>query len=110
MSGAVSKTYVDADFTGGLSAPFPINWRGGPVALELTVNSGTPNLDIESTNVDLNSGEVAASTDWVVDNTASAGITASKWITFNAMPRFIRLKLNSGSTISVTIRTTQSDV
>ena len=80
------------------TTPKAIDWRGGVGALEIIV-TGTINFDIQSTNADLNAGETAQ---WLVDSTETTGITASKWVTFNASPRFIRIYVNSitpGATI-----------
>lgn len=71
--------------------PKALNWRGGVGALEIIV-TGTINFDLQSTNADLNAGETAQ---WLVDSSSNAGITASKWITFNGNPRFIRIYVNS---------------
>jgi hypothetical protein len=71
--------------------PKALNWRGGVGALEIIV-TGTINFDLQSTNADLNAGETAQ---WLVDSSGNAGITASKWITFNGNPRFIRIYVNS---------------
>lgn len=81
------------------TAPKALNWRGGVGALEIIV-TGTINFDIQSTGADLNSGETAQ---WLVDSTETTGITASKWITFNANPRFIRIYVNS-ITAGATVR------
>ena len=71
--------------------PKALNWKGGVGALEIIV-TGTINFDLQSTNADLNAGETAQ---WLVDSSSNAGITASKWITFNGNPRFIRIYVNS---------------
>lgn len=71
--------------------PKALNWRGGVGALEIIV-TGTINFDLQSTNADLNEGDTAQ---WLVDSSSNAGITASKWITFNGNPRFIRIYVNS---------------
>jgi hypothetical protein len=97
-----NKTYVEADWSvGNVTAPYPLNWRGGPIGLQITV-TGTINFDLESSNSDLQNSTATAL--WLVDSTASTGVTASKWLTFNAIPRFIRLKVNSftaGATVSI---------
>ena len=77
----------------------PLNWRGGPGFLQVIV-TGTINFDLQSTNADLNDGETAQ---WLVDSAGSAGITASKFITFIANPRFIRIYTNS-ITAGATVR------
>lgn len=79
--------------------PKALNWRGGVGALEIIV-TGTINFDIQSTNADLNAGETAQ---WLADSSGSSGITASKWITFNGNPRFIRIYTNS-ITAGATVR------
>ena len=103
-----NKTYVEADWAAGdVTAPYPLNWRGGPIGLQITV-TGTIDFDIESSNSDLQNSTATAQ--WLVDNTDNAGITASGWRTFNAIPRFIRLNVNSfttGATVSIGI--TQTD-
>ena len=71
--------------------PKALDWKGGVGALKIIV-TGTINFDLQSTNADLNAGETAQ---WLVDSSGSAGITASKWVTFNANPRFIRIYVNS---------------
>jgi len=90
-----SKLYVEADWTTDtFTAPLPLNHRQAQLALEVVV-TGTVNFDIESTNADLQAGETAA---WLPDSTNSEGITTSKWLTFNSVPRFIRIQINSGGT------------
>lgn len=107
MGQQTSKTYVDADWSEGETAPLALNWRGGSTAVQVTV-TGTVNFDIESSNSDLNAGEAE---DWLVDVAGNAGVTASKFFTFNATPRFIRLKINSGGTsTSIAVKLVQSDV
>ncbi len=108
MGQQTSKTYVEADWSvGAATAPLAVNWRGGAVAVQITV-TGTVNFDIESTSSDLNNGEAA---DWLVDVSANAGVTASKFFTFNAPPRFVRFKINSGGTgATIAIKLVQSDV
>lgn len=71
--------------------PKALDWKGGVGALEIIV-TGAINFDLQSTNADLNAGETAQ---WLVDSTDTTGITASKWITFNGNPRFIRIYVNS---------------
>lgn len=103
-----NKLYVEDDWADGdVTSPYPLNWRGGPIGLQITV-TGTINFDIESSNSDLQNSTAAAQ--WLADSTESEGITASKWLTFNAIPRFIRLNVNSfttGATVSLGI--TQTD-
>jgi hypothetical protein len=104
-----NKTYVEADWDNDDDAtpPYALNWRGGPVGLQIAV-TGTIDFDIESSNGDLQNSTAAAA--WLPDSTNSEGITASKWLTFNAIPRFIRIKVNSfttGATVSFGI--TQTD-
>jgi len=107
MGQQTSKTYVEADWSGGETAPLALNWRGGDSAVQVTV-TGTVNFDIESSNSDLNAGE---SEDWLVDTSANAGVTASKFFTFNANPRFMRFKINSGGTgATIAVKLVQSDV
>lgn len=97
----VSKTYVEADWAvGDVTTPIALDWRSGPIACQITV-TGTINFDIQSTNSDLQAGEAA---DWLVDAAAVTGVTASKWVTFDPIPRFIRLDVNSfttGATVSL---------
>jgi len=81
------------------TTPKALDWRGGAGALEVIV-TGTVNFDIQSTNADLNAGDTAQ---WLVDSSNSTGITASKWLTFNANHRFIRIYVNS-ITAGATVR------
>lgn len=94
-----SKTYVATDWSGGQTLPLPMNHKAGPLALEVIV-TGTVTFDVQSTNSDLQADETA---NWLVDSSNSTGITASKWLTFNAVPRFIRLNITSGG-IGATIK------
>jgi len=72
----------------------PMDWRSGIGALEIVI-TGTINIDLDSSNSDIQNSTDSAS--WLVDTSTNAGVTASKWITFNANPRFIRVKANSYS-------------
>lgn len=96
-----NKTYVEADWSvGNVTAPIPLDWHSGRAALQVVV-TGTIQFDIQSSNSDLQAGATAQ---WLVDSTESENITASKWITFNAVPRFIRLNVDSftpGATVSL---------
>lgn len=71
-----------------------LDWRSGIGSLEIVI-TGTINIDLDSSNSDLQNSTDSAS--WFVDTSTNAGVTASKWITFNAIPRFIRVKANSYS-------------
>ena len=71
-----------------------LDWRSGIGSLEIVI-TGTINIDLDSSNSDLQNSTDSAS--WLVDTSTNAGVTASKWITFNANPRFIRVKANSYS-------------
>lgn len=71
-----------------------LDWRSGIGSLEIVI-TGTINIDLDSSNSDIQNSTDAAS--WLVDTSTNAGVTASKWITFNANPRFIRVKANSYS-------------
>lgn len=71
-----------------------LDWRSGIGSLEIVI-TGTINIDLDSSNSDLQNSTDSAS--WFVDTSTNAGVTASKWITFNANPRFIRVKANSYS-------------
>lgn len=104
----VSKTYVEADWAvGDVTSPLAMDWRCGAVACQITV-TGTINFDIQSTNSDLQAGETA---DWLVDSAAVTGVTASKWVTFNPVPRFIRIDVNSFTTgATVALKIVQSNV
>lgn len=103
----MKKTYVEADWSGGKTAPLALNWRGGEAAVQVTV-TGTVNFDIESCNSDLNAGDTA---NWLVDAAGNAGVTASKFFTFSAVPRFMRFKINSGGTgATITVELVQRDV
>ena len=87
-----SKLYVEADWASGQTSPLPLNHKQSTLALQVAV-TGTVTFDIQSTNSDLQAGESAS---WLVDSSNSTGITASKWITFNAVPRFIRINVTAG--------------
>ena len=103
----MKKAYVEADWSGGETEPLALNWRGGEAAVQVTI-TGTINVDIESSNSDLNSGDTA---NWLVDSSANAGVTASKFFTFNAAPRFMRFKVNSGGTgATITVELVNKDV
>jgi len=71
-----------------------LDWRSGIGSLEIVI-TGTINIDLDSSNSDIQNSTDSAS--WLVDTSTNAGVTASKWITFNANPRFIRVKANSYS-------------
>jgi hypothetical protein len=103
-----SKTYVEADWSvGNVTSPLAMDWRGGPVACQITI-TGTIDIDIQSSNSDLQAGQAG---DWLVDSATVTGVTASKWVTFNPVPRFIRLDVNSFTTgATVTLKLTQSNV
>lgn len=72
----------------------PMDWRSGVGALQLTI-TGTISVDLDSSNDDIQNSTAAVS--WLVDSTANTAVTASQWCTFNATPRFIRVKANSYS-------------
>lgn len=72
----------------------PLDWRCGVGSLEVVI-TGTINIDLDSSNSDIQNSTDAAL--WAVDTATNAGVTATKWITFNANPRFIRVKANSYS-------------
>ena len=97
---AFNTLYTDATLIAAAGTdPKALNWRGGVGALEIIV-TGTIDFDLQSTNADLNEGDTAQ---WLVDSTDTTGITASKWITFNGNPRFIRIYVNS-ITAGATVR------
>lgn len=97
---AFNTLYTDTTLIAATGTdPKALNWRGGVGALEIIV-TGTINFDLQSTNADLNEGYTAQ---WLVDSAGSTGITASKWITFNGNPRFIRIYTNS-ITAGATVR------
>lgn len=100
-----NKTFVEADWaTGNVTNPIPLDWPNGRAACQIVV-TGTIQFDIESSNSDLQMGATAQ---WLVDSTDSENITASKWIAFNAVPRFIRLNVDSFSSgATVTLNWTQ---
>lgn len=102
-----NKTFVEADWaSGNVTAPIPLDWHSGRAACQIVV-TGTIQFDIQSSNSDLQAG---ASADWLADSPESEDITASKWITFNAIPRFIRLNVDSfTSGATVTLNWTQQD-
>lgn len=74
--------------------PLALDWRSGVGALQLTI-TGTISVDLQSSNDDIQNS--TASVSWLVDSTANTAVTASQWCTFNATPRFIRIKANSYS-------------
>lgn len=85
-----------------------LNWRGGIGSLEIAI-TGTINIDLDSSNSDIQNSTDSAL--WAVDTAANAGVTASKWIIFNANPRFIRVRANSYSSgATVKLLYAQSDV
>lgn len=105
---AFNTLYTDVELI-ALSGTTPkaLDWRGGVGSLEVVV-TGTINFDIQSTNADLNAGETAQ---WLADSSNSTGITASKWLTFNGNPRFIRIYVNSlsaGATVRLLYAQTNS--
>lgn len=102
-----NKTYEEADWaSGNVTVPIPLDWHSGRAACQVVVK-GTIQFDIQSSNSDLQTGEAA---DWLADSTESEDITASKWLTFNAIPRFIRLNVDSfTSGATVTLNWTQQD-
>lgn len=100
-----NKTFVEADWSAGnVTRAIPLDWPNGRAALQVVV-TGTIQFDIQSSNSDLQAGATAQ---WLTDSTESENITASKWITFNAVPRFIRLNIDSFTTgATVTLNWTQ---
>ena len=102
-----NKTFVEADWaSGNVTNPVPLDWPGGRAACQIVV-TGTIQFDIQASNSDLQMG---ATSQWLADSTDSENITASKWITFNAIPRFIRLNVDSFSSgATVTLNWTQQD-
>lgn len=90
-----NKTFVEADWAdGNVTQPIPLDWPNGSAALQVVVD-GTISFDIQSSNSDLQMGEEG---DWLVDSADNENISASTWITFNAVPRFIRLNVDSFTT------------
>lgn len=77
-----------------LTPAIALDWRSGAGSCEIVI-TGTINIDLESSNSDIQNSTDAAL--WLVDTSTNSGVTASKWITFNANPRFIRVKANSYS-------------
>ena len=71
-----------------------MDWSSGVGALRLTI-TGTISVDLDSSNDDIQNS--TSSVSWLVDSTANTAVTASQWCTFNATPRFIRVKANSYS-------------
>lgn len=100
-----NKTFVEADWaSGNVTKAIPLDWPGGRAACQIVV-TGTIAFDIESSNSDLQMG---ATGQWLVDSTESENISASKWLTFNAVPRFIRLNVDSFTTgATITLNWTQ---
>lgn len=79
----------------------PMDWRAGMGGLEIVI-TGTISIDLDSSNSDIQNSTTAAL--WKVDTTTNAGVTATQWVTFNANPRFIRVKANSyssGATVAL---------
>lgn len=72
----------------------PMDWRAGVGSLLVTI-TGTISVDLQSSNTDINGTTTEPS--WLVDSAANTAFTASQWCTFNATPRFIRIKANSYS-------------
>ena len=103
-----TKTFAEPALAAGAGTPpIAFNHRSGKVALQIVV-SGTINFDVQSTNSDIQGG---ATPQWFADSSASQNISANIWLTFNAVPAFIRVYTNSitpGAT--VTINWTQEDV
>ena len=104
---ATNKTFTESSWAvGNVTAPIPLNHHGGRGALQLVV-TGTIQFDVQSSNSDL---QLGATGQWLADSTESENITASKWLTFNAVPRFIRLNVDSFTTgATVTVNYTQED-
>ena len=71
-----------------------LDWRAGVGGLEIVI-TGTINIDLDSSSSDIQNSTDSAL--WLVDTSTNAGVTASKWITFAATPRFVRVKANSYS-------------
>jgi len=103
----INKTYAEADWAvDNETDPLALNHRGSVGALQIII-TGTINIDIQASNSDLQAG---VSANWLVDSTETTGVTASKWITYSSVPRFIRLAINSFTTgATVTLNFTQSD-
>lgn len=103
-----NKTYTESDWSSGnVTAPIPLNFRGGVGALQVVV-TGTIQFDIQSSNSNIQAG---ATPSWLADSTEAENITASKWLRFSAVPRFIRLNVDSFTTgATVTLNWTQEDV
>ncbi len=88
-----SKSYVESDWSGtGSAPPLPLNHKLGVMAMQVVV-TGTVTFDIRSSNSDLNAGEADV---WTADSTETTGITATKWIRFNAVPRYVRIVVTAG--------------
>ena len=77
-----------------LTPAIPLDWHAAFAGLQIMI-TGTISIDLESSNSDLQNSTDAAL--WLVDTSSNAAVTASKWLTFDANPRFLRVKANSYS-------------
>ncbi len=104
---ATNKTFTESDWSvGSATPPIALNHHGGRGALQLVV-TGTIQFDLQSTNSDL---QLGATAQWLADSTDNENITASRWVRFDAVPRFIRLSVDSFTTgATVTVNYTQED-
>lgn len=84
----------------------PLNWRGGPGALRITVG-GTINYDLENTISDIQFEDIV----WFVDDAAQDDETASLTARWEVTSKAIRVKANSYSSgATLTLDYVQSDV
>lgn len=90
-----------------LMKPVAANWRGGEAGLQITV-TGTINYDLEQTNYDIQNSDTDPV--WFTDDVTHVGATDNLVVLFTVSPRFFRLKINSGSSITINLALVQSDV
>ena len=81
----------------------PVNWRGGPIGVTATPNSG--NYDVAYTHESITNVGAAAVTDWT-DITDMSGATAAASKEIGPCV-CLRITLNSGTSVKVDV--TQSD-
>lgn len=90
-----------------VSKTIPLDWRGGPGALRITVG-GTINFDLENTLSDI---QFVDTIDWFIDDAAQDDETASLTARWEVTPKAIRIKTNSYSSgATLKLDYVQSDV
>lgn len=101
-----NKVYGEADWAdGGVTPPIALNWRGGAGKLLITA-TGTVDFDIEESNSDIQNGETAR---WITSAYVD-GATGNANVAIDPVPRFIRIRVNSSTTATLTLDYVQSDV